>query len=461
MIYVTDDNTNDGNMLSWQDIGVVKNGADGSKGDPGQPGLSITYKGSMTESEFGNAWAEYLANSPNDIQDVNIGDSYYITDKGTMRICHTIVNRDSCIDCEDCCGWEQYWSETQWTGTPADVLYVRYSNDKESFTDANGTVPGKYIGIITKSADYTPKFEDFKDLWTKWTGEDGFGQEQIFLLTDNTFDGSEGKKLPAPDSGDGSPNYYPEVDIDIANNVKGYTTTLDNVEKTIWFDHPQTPTKDYPYCWVAFRQYDHNTGKYGSWKTAVYTNYAFDGSPGAAGESMITSYVFRWYAATTDKPSPDAPTGGSFKTPLPDESDWSDTITENSDRVSTLWMSMRTFKSNDDNYQQGWSTPSRVADTSDFQFEFTKTDLSQIENYTPSTFTGDEQAWRTYEKDRGVEWLDQEKDALYMATAVCHNGIWADWKVTKIKGEKGDPGDPGSSVKFSGEFDTLQSLKQE
>lgn len=48
-----------------------------------------------------------------------------------------------------------------------------------------------------------------------------------------------------------------------------------------------------------------------------------------------------------------------------------------------------------------------------------------------------------------------------MATAVCHNGIWADWKVTKIKGEKGDPGDPGSSVKFSGEFDTLQSLKQE
>lgn len=65
---------------------------------------------------------------------------------------------------------------------------------------------------------------------------------------------------------------------------------------------------------------------------------------------------------------------------------WHDTIP---DGTGIVWMSMRTFKS-DNSYVDSWSSPRQMTDTANFQVEFTTRDLSTIPDYKPTKFTGDE-----------------------------------------------------------------------
>lgn len=69
-------------------------------------------------------------------------------------------------------------------------------------------------------------------------------------------------------------------------------------------------------------------------------------------------------------------------------------------------MSYRTFRSDNDlSVDNDWSTPAQMSDTTNFQVEFTATDLSALSGYTPDNFGNyeSEDAWRAYEKEHYVE----------------------------------------------------------
>ena len=126
---------------------------------------------------------------------------------------------------------------------------------------------------------------------------------------------------------------------------------------------------------------------------------------------------------------------------------------------SSIWMSMRIFGDEETGEGQGWTSPRRMSDTSDFNVEFCITELNdaQIERIKSSEFnfgvfteaqdnddsthTKAEAAWEAAleEADCG-KWSDVGDGAIYMATTSCRNGKWTNWTVTKIKGEKGDAG---------------------
>ena len=116
-----------------------------------------------------------------------------------------------------------------------------------------GTTPGKYIGYHIAAQQYEghpypPKLysssaitdTDTTFLWNKWQGDDGFGQEQIFIL-----------------SGETAPK-VPVYDGDI-NDVTGITKwNGSDFVPNGWSDNPLTPTIDNRYCWMATRQFPFN-----------------------------------------------------------------------------------------------------------------------------------------------------------------------------------------------------------
>jgi hypothetical protein len=66
-----------------------------------------------------------------------------------------------------------------------------------------------------------------------------------------------------------------------------------------------------------------------------------------------------------------------------------------------------------------------MSDTANFQVEFTAYDLSKLTEYVPDNFGNyaSEEEWRIAEKSKGIDWADNTPDAIYMATATCHNGV--------------------------------------
>lgn len=126
---------------------------------------------------------------------------------------------------------------------------------------------------------------------------------------------------------------------------------------------------------------------------------------------------------------------------------------------STIWMSMRIFGDDETNENQGWTSPRRMSDSTDFNVEWCLTDLTeeQIARVKSAEFnfgkyvdvavdddsmhTKAEDAWEAalFAADCG-SWSDLGDGAIYMATTQCRNGKWTNWTVTKVKGEKGDSG---------------------
>ena len=65
------------------------------------------------------------------------------------------------------------------------MIYIRFSDNADgSGMYPEGTV-GKYIGVATTSGEvdsnYLSNYRNYK--WAPWSGDDGFGYEQIFIST--------------------------------------------------------------------------------------------------------------------------------------------------------------------------------------------------------------------------------------------------------------------------------------
>ena len=345
--------------------------------------------------------------------------------------------------------------ETEWTDEPSGIDGENYLIEVVCSRKALRNEDGEFAG-----------WDDWSSptLWAMWgeDGNDGPGVEYIFRVTGPNMTADELYNEFILHDIYNHPSY--QTDNFYPGNEWGYD--LD------WTDEPQDVDENQPLEWVSIRKgiVNQETGEV-TWgefsKPKIWGKYTTNGF------SYKTSYVF----ARSNEPISYTLEGGDYNHPYPTidgttegerHPDWHDSIPEG---TGIIWMSNRTFRSDNDlSVDNDWSTPAKMSDTSNIQVEFTLFDLAQKNGYVPSNLNDyadqpdPEQAWRDAEKTKGVEWADDVKDALYMATATCHNGVWNNWVVTRIKGEKGEDGKngkDGTSVSVKGKFATLSDLQAE
>lgn len=134
------------------------------------------------------------------------------------------------------------------------------------------------------------------------------------------------------------------------------------------------------------------------------------------GQSCFKSFVFKRNAT-----QPDAPTGGSYTSPVP--SGWSDGIPDIDKAGNPVWMSSRVFTSDGKSPQTAnWSTPMLAVDTNDLDLEWSSVATN------PGNPTSNPNNWHNTATSADI----------WMAMRTCSNGVWSAWQISKIKGEKGD-----------------------
>ena len=133
------------------------------------------------------------------------------------------------------------------------------------------------------------------------------------------------------------------------------------------------------------------------------------------GQASFVSHVFK-----RQNTNPGAPTGGNYSSPVPEG--WRDGVPDGTEQV---WMSTRIFTSDGKPPQQdAWTNPRAMTDTADFDVEFSSAASPGNPVGHPNTNT---------------QWSNTAGAAtIWMATSECHNGVWSDWQVVKVKGEKGE-----------------------
>lgn len=251
----------------WTDWSVVK--VKGEQGDAGKNGTSIEIKGTAIEVFDALPDTLLIDEAGNEIHYVLFKDWIYKfnpeTDTYEKFIAEEVgdgfvVNRDFWI-------WDGYrWynaGEIKGADGESAWFIVKFSDDKIEFTEDNGTIPGRYIGVLfgvgAMDENYVNTASNYD--WTLWSGDDGWGWEQIFLLT-------------AKDSGYNE-NNPPAIPTD-------NTKVLDHVPEG-WTDTPSSVSANFPYCWSAKRKASRSEIE--DWKgdpekpgyASLYTRYAYDG----------------------------------------------------------------------------------------------------------------------------------------------------------------------------------------
>ena len=214
----------------------------------------------------------------------------------------------------------------------AEYVHIKYSHDPlvltnpaaAQFSENGGETPAEYIGI---RVDTNPT--DPTDLtlykWKRWKGEDGWGYEYIFMLTSKNAVDSQGNPI-APDT----PKLAQCTDV-VINGVMKTFQDDDYVPTHLgWSDDPESPHKEYPYCWVVFRQKIDNvwtpykgTGSSNGTKAALFSMWTSKGR----GISNVTEM----YALSDSREPNGYPTIGS--------SAWSESYPAyDSNRPTFIWL---------------------------------------------------------------------------------------------------------------------------
>lgn len=416
-----------------------------------------------------------------------------------------------------------------WTGTPSKIdISDKYEG--EGWTPIEGTeqyticdtewkdspdgVTEEYLIEVCCQRKYnieTKKWGPWSMpyIWSMWgeDGMDGDGVEYIYLVTPKY--GENGEEITKDHLMLKVPTYQDYINYDKeynAENGEGASNLAEKYQQREfvpgqghpnfigfqeWHDEPVDVSEDKPIEWVRIRKFRIHDGetepRWGDFSEP--TKWAMWSTDGV---SFKTSYVFAVSNFDLSKLVPGTNlVGGSYDNPIPDASiyyngvdeyriTWTD-APQNPDlnKGEYLWMTSRTFKAGDkdpddiNSVDRLWSTPTRMADSSTFQVEFTKGYNYGDDNYdsekvpTPvslqkfyeslrdintgsADFDKVEEAWRRDEITRGLEWSDYMPKAVWMATSTFSNGSWSDWTVVKIKGEKGDTGKDGTSVTIEG-----------
>ena len=271
-------------------------------------------------------------------------------------------------------------------------------------------------------------------------GEDGTNIEYIYLLKNEEI----APDNPTPLNESGEPNLGGDY-----QNPEWKPSNSD------WEDNPQNISTTNKYQYVAVRE--RKNGIWGSFSNPVlWSVYSEKGD-----NAISYKHAFAFCRTNTDISEVNV-TGGTFADPKPNSTNdilWEDSVPSGE---AQLWMVSCVVDSDSNTCK--WSKPKLMTDTADLQIEYTLQNLGVLDSYSPIKFDdpkvltnmtdgkSQEDAWRELEaeSDEKVVWNDNVPNALYMAVATCHNGVWSDWSVVRIKGEPGDKGDPGTSVKIVG-----------
>ena len=252
----------------WNNWAVVK--IKGEKGDAGENGTSVKFKGSFKNLEdLKSEWENYKSDPTTAFNgSLEIGDGFILeqeTSDGYNFYTYTGGYDADNVTFENC------WKGFNIKGEKGDsaILYIRYSDDGGStFTKNNGLVPGKYIGTLIEN--YELDEDTVNDVnsydWYQWHGEDGWGYEQIFVLSNEDYNLENPPHIPTDNKQ--VPEYLPPIDDE---KLKG----------TAWSDTPGSPDNAYPYCWMVTRT--RQGDKFGDWKgegehAILYSRFAYDGS---------------------------------------------------------------------------------------------------------------------------------------------------------------------------------------
>lgn len=263
------------------------------KGEKGEPGTSISVKGSFDSyKDLGDLNGDPAGQVNH--SEVLEGDCYviggllWIYDDNSTK--SSPYSTDYVTDPEgngQVLGdrYAGFSCQGQFKGDPGESswIHVRFANESEAtgeelqtlidsgfvcefngiyieFTGSShlGNVPGKYAGIaITHDVNIAPTNINAY-AWSEWKGDDIYGTEQIFTLS------TEVPEKPTR-----------------PNDVDEKTWNTHDYVPSGWSDTPLSPTPD-EHCWVTTRRLSDPEDK--TWKTPViYTRYAKDGNDGIDG----------------------------------------------------------------------------------------------------------------------------------------------------------------------------------
>ena len=140
-----------------------------------------------------------------------------------------------------------------------------------------------------------------------------------------------------------------------------------------------------------------------------------------------------------------APEGGSYSSPTPTTTGWSDGVPSG---TGAIWFSTRTFASDGTHSDESWSTPRILADTDEMDYEFSSVANPGTPSKTSPSATNTNPNW----SNTAVE------GTIWMAMRKVKNGEYApdsSWMIVKVKGENGTD---GTSVTIKGSVSSVGDL---
>lgn len=157
--------------------------------------------------------------------------------------------------------------------------------------------------------------------------------------------------------------------------------------------------------------------------------------------ATFTSFAF----TRSNAASVSAPSGGSYESPVPTTTGWSDGIPSGDGAV---WMSIRKFASDNTHSDSSWSTPRIVADSGEMDYEFSSVANPGTPSKTSPSATNTNPNWSN----------TASENTIWMAMREVSNGLYktgSSWMIVKIKGEDGRD---GSSVNIKGSVSSVSEL---
>lgn len=212
-------------------------------------------------------------------------------------------------------------------------LHIKFAKSltPNDWSANNGESPDAYIGVYSDN-NPTDQLQWKFYSWTKWKGEDGYGYEYIFKLTD-----TETPPLTPTDN----------------SQTDGFVPTAE-----CWHDSPQDISQEYPYLWVCYR--NKIDGVWSDFKgsandpthAALHARYGDKGDKGDAGKAGdFTEYRYAKSGSSSHSPS----LATSSRNPLL----WNTTM-PSIGPLEYLWLTTAKIDGGSNTLKTQWTTPIRV-----------------------------------------------------------------------------------------------------
>lgn len=343
--------------------------------------------------------------------------------------------------------------------------------------------PIEYTWVRRKSNGQDWEYDPQPVIWSRWgeDGMDGDGVEYIFVTTN--VNSPEGLTLPKYSNLNAyqkklfqindfipSANWFVEKNKQKAIDAigAGSFSNADWENKygfgsySEWTDNPASVDAEHKYQWVSIRRSENNSAGKAVWQdfgepklwskysTSIFTAYAFIATKA---HDDLSNYQPHGLVSFSDpRPVNDTYQGKQIV--------WTDGPITSIDKP-VVWVT--SAKVNEDQLSTiNWSKPIKMADTAEFNVEWSSTDIMGDEladliealgssEYNFGVFlaannnieSDAEEAWRNYVQSHlGVEFSDSTENAFLMATCQYTSGTWSNWELVRVKGEAGEDGRP-------------------